>query len=406
MRSIHRTALAVFAVALAFSAVAASAASATTWEWYTNKDASEWQQSGAKLSEAVATKSKGKVTIYDAKLKGGVECEGAGEGSAGPGAVDRQSTLALSGCVNSKIINSKGKELPNFCTKINKVEAVGLPWHTELAEVEGSLHDVIVSEGTKAPGVMFECIVTGTTRKDTCTAKTLNATVSNATGGVDATFDDEKLECSEDKAGNEEGMLISTQLVEATKGSALEANFVHGAFTKVATAVPVKGKGEVQVKDENLKGELIDGVQCEFESEGTVEAAGKGTITSFVPIKSTCKTLGECTALSAITDVNLPWKTEIYTSGLSIREHILSGGSGTPAWEFECTIAGVKFKETCDLNVSPRLTNLAGGEGVEAGFESEEAVGCGLGGQETARWAGGLAFTPTAAFVGLEVKEE
>jgi hypothetical protein len=146
-----RAALAALALAIAISVSVASAASAAP-EWYSATP--EWKQGGASLSEAAATHSKGTVKLRDSSFgvggDGGVaiECESAGEGSVGSGAVDHQTKLALSKCAVVK---------EGICKTLEKAEAVDLPWHSELAFVGGSLRDVVTGEGKGNPGFSFTC---------------------------------------------------------------------------------------------------------------------------------------------------------------------------------------------------------------------------------------------------------
>ena len=162
---------------------------------------------------------------------------------------------------------------------------VGLPWHTEVVKSEGSLQDVIVAEGNGVPGFRFQCTTAGLSVTDTCTAEKLNTAVTNASGGVDQAFNAEKLNCKPSIGGEnkEAGALVTTQLIEATKGSALEANIVEGAYSRLTSSVAVKAEGELLMED---RGEEI-AIKCLYTLEGSVGAGAKGTFTTMAGSKCT-----------------------------------------------------------------------------------------------------------------------
>lgn len=388
MRSKYAAMLTVCALALAVCAVgAASALAAEAPEWYSA--APEWQQGGAALSKAATTKSKGKVKLIDEKMDAELECESAGEGSVGPGAVDKTTGWALSGCVPTpKAESTQGKEVTNLCVKAEASTVVGLPWHTELVYSDGALRDAIVSEGKEKPGFTLKCEnALGTKETDTCIAEKLNTTVTGATGGVDSAFDGEKLNCS--LGGAEVGKLVSTQLVEAAKGATLEAT---AGFKKLTSSLEVKGTGELTVED---TGWAKIGFQCPVEVAGTAGAGGKGAITSY-KVTGSCVS-NQCTQLVESGPDRLPWDTELYESGGVIRDRILSGGSGEPAWTFVCENSiGNRESDTCSLAVSPALENTGPGGDV-AIFDEQLTKGpCSLGGNEKGVWKGELKLKPSS----------
>ena len=165
----------------------------------------EWRQGGASLKESTATTWKGTVKLTDTVGGDAVECEEAGAGSAGPGAVDTTTKVTLSKCV----MKAGACEKPGL-------EARHLAWNTELIDYDGLTHDLTVSGGSGTPGYALTCNGFLT---DTCEG-TSNTAMENVTNGVDAKFDKEKLFCTYGGAGS--GTLEGTQLIEATKGGKLE----------------------------------------------------------------------------------------------------------------------------------------------------------------------------------------
>lgn len=216
-KSIHGVALAALAAALAVCAVCAGSALAT--------EMPEWQQGKAKLTEAVATKSKGKVKMYDVGVEAEMECEGASEGKVEPGVEDKTTSWTLSSCkATPKALNKKGEEKPNKCEKAVSAEVKGLTWQGKLALFGTSIINEIVGTGL---GYAMTCEMSKTKITDTCVLAIIFAygpKTTNVSGGVDEAFHQTTLKCS--LGGAETGIFETTQLVEATKGSALEANIV------------------------------------------------------------------------------------------------------------------------------------------------------------------------------------
>jgi hypothetical protein len=347
------------AVACALCAVTAGGALAAP-EWYVPK-APEWQQGKAGLAEASATKWKGTITIVDKGWGNATaECETTGEGSAGPGAVDKETSWTFANC--HMVQNGE-------CAKLENVKVLGLPWSTELVYAGDTVHDVIRAEGNSQPGFQMTCAVPflkGIT--DRCTAPTLETSTANVAGGVNVALVGGGVKCS--TGGNlREGSLSGTQLVEATKGVALEAN--SGAFAKVASSVADTATGTLTLED---RGFSNAGLRCSVETSGTLEPAGGGTISSYHT--TGCVPVGACSKLNGeALPVHLPWHTELYASGAQIRDRIVSGGAGTPEFRFECEIAGVRRVDTCGLNTTAGIFNLSLGL-VEMLFneESEQVV--------------------------------
>jgi len=384
----YRTLLAAFTLALAVSAVAASAAFAAP-EWYSSatQPKSEWQQGGAHLSESVATKWHGTVKLDDAGASESVTCEDTGEGSAGSGKVGKETGWTLSNCVKA-----------GGCTKLYAAEMVHLPWHTELIFSEKSLHDAITAEtGGGEIGFRMECETALGRVSDACKAEKLNTTTTNVAGGVEATFLAGKLLCS--LGGSGKGTLEGTQLIEATRGAKLEANTVAGTFSKLTSSLAAKARGELKIED---KGYGAKGAACLVETEGTVEAAGKGKITAYHA--SSCTPAAGCRSVAGTRALNLPWKTELYESEGIVRDRVISGGNGTPAWEFECETSLGKISDTCNFG-NPGLENYL--EGTVAAIFNERftsGVTCSAAPDHEGLWQGSLVISPPEGVGAIEAK--
>lgn len=150
MRKIHLIALALFAV-FAFSSIAASSAFAEQALFLVEK---------GEAKAEVPVESTGEVLLEDMTFKVAVLCVADDTGDIGPGALDKTLTVTFLTCTDE-----------TGCSKVGKVEAVHLPWKTELGElVEPFLDNVLKEAGiTGEPGYSVECEGV----KDECTGKTM-----------------------------------------------------------------------------------------------------------------------------------------------------------------------------------------------------------------------------------------
>jgi hypothetical protein len=371
----------VLALLVAASAMSAGTALAAP-EWYSTVTTPEWKVGGVALTEAAATKWKGSVKLtdeYEAGKSLSVECGDTGEGSAGPVAVDEETQWATSGCVTKA--GSCGQPT---------IEAVRLPWHTELSASAGSISDLTTKGSTGAPLLRILC--SGIIR-DQCEA-TLSAALKNVTGGVEATFDGAKLKCTLNKSTT--GTLEGAQVIETAKGGKLEAA-TSTVVGKLTGALAVSGSGNVVLED--VKGSM--GINCVVNIEGTIEAAGLGTITHYAT--PSCSGSGLCGSPTTAEAINLPWKTELYESAGVVRERIVSAGSGTPEWRFSCN-SGTRT-DRCSLNTSLKALNALAGN-VETVFDTASSrTTCSLGGSESGVWTGSLVVYHPAGVEAIEVKK-
>jgi hypothetical protein len=126
-----------------------------------------------------------------------IECEVTGEGTVGESknaAVDETKTLIAKKC----------KEITKICEGEPKVEAVNLPWITELEEpTKGEIRDKISStkkhtEEGLFPGWKVTCQVFLTKEIDECTTETTSTAMKNENPNVLAAFDSKsaKAKCS------------------------------------------------------------------------------------------------------------------------------------------------------------------------------------------------------------------
>jgi hypothetical protein len=160
--------------ALAMSALAAGSASAENWQWLLFHS-----ESGVHLllNKEELVETEGLVLLEDSKATGGasaVHCHGFDLGTIGPHALD----LVLS--VTAEALGTK-KSIPCTFDKVGAcksgttptVEAVHLPWHTKLFELEGKPHDEILGNGAGAPGWAVTCTnILGGKTTDECTEET------------------------------------------------------------------------------------------------------------------------------------------------------------------------------------------------------------------------------------------
>jgi hypothetical protein len=395
MRSKFKAVPVVFAALLVIGALTASPALAAP-EWYSSTTPA-WYLSGTQLSKSELTVWKGQVKLGDKaagplKQSTGVECEQNVEGTAETGVAGTVTKLTLSKCT----VVEKGD-----CESLVSVEAVHLPWATELSYSKGALFDSVKSGGSGQPGYARKCRTALGEKTDTCTSATLQSSATNATKGVDAAFNDghkEEIECTEGSP-KKNGIVEGTQLIEAKSGTLEVGN--DGTATKLASSLSVTAKGKIRLMDTKFLIGSEAGIECSIETEGTIEAAGKGKISGYHP--SECKPEGVCDALDSIRTNSLPWGTELFTEG-NIRDNIISGGTETPSWTIECEVNPLgKETFTCNVNTSLGMYNTLGGN-IEEEFDPKSKKTSCTGAAEAGLWQGLLTIAHPESVSGISVK--
>ena len=202
-----RTLIATMVAMLAFASLSTAAATAH-----------EWQVKKQKLIQSVKVTSKSFMWLATVGEKYG--CEFQEEGTVGPGAVGAITGVTTRGLTKSKnIVCNKEIELGEYCEKVYppevKVEAIGLPWDTELVTVEGQLSNKIVSPAK--PEWKFTCKSGKGTFTNECPV-VLTATVKNGLEGA-VEHDSGVVACSNTGRAETEG----EGLLQTIAGEAVEA---------------------------------------------------------------------------------------------------------------------------------------------------------------------------------------
>lgn len=388
MKSRYRVVAAAFAMTFAMVVVPSAALAAP--EWYAGT-AAQWQEKGVGLTKAAAvswTESGPAMTWTDPN--GGpfgeavsVSCEPLAEGTQGTGGAGTFTAWSSKKCTST----NKYCETPTL-------EAAHLPWNTALAVSAGKVRDVITESGKGTPGFTATCYYAGKVFfANTCTGS-LSASLENVLG-VEAVLSGEKLTCSSGGSGTVNAHLYSDSPVETGP-----------VYEKVKSPIEITGKGELSITDTKF-GKF--GTKCSVEVKGAVEASGLGKITSYQT--TSCKETAECGGPITAKAINLPWKTEMYLNGGVFENAILSGGSGTPEWEFACSYFGTHTSDTCGLNTSFSMQNEGTVENSSVKISisaPSPRTACAIGGSEAGEWEGAIKLTPKPGVVigGIKVRNE
>jgi hypothetical protein len=198
--------------------------------------------------------------------------------------------------------------------------------------------------------------------------------------------------------------VVAISAVAASSAFASPEWYVKKAkvFAKVTSSVNVHGTDTwefVETKYEKKVGiPATLSISCTGEGEGTIKAGGDGTISHLG--ESSCKpgkTSGnQCKESVKVAGVDLPWKTELYKEGSTIRDRIVSGGDGTPGMELVCkTGLFGEFTAFCSINTNTLMTNNVSGGLVEAELEKvSNKTHCSFSEEESGEWKGTLKVTP------------
>ena len=173
-----------------------------------------WLHNEAPITEASAIGWKGTVTLSDF-INGlgtiAVKCEDTGSGTAGVLGSGEMTQWTISNC--SPVFSS-------HCESEAAIEALHLPWHTELAVVEGAIRNVITNGGKGTPLYKLKCKASGTNITDECPVP--NMAMTNTKSGVTATFEKEKFSCVAGPSGD--GQLEGSQAIELHAAGLLQVS--------------------------------------------------------------------------------------------------------------------------------------------------------------------------------------
>jgi hypothetical protein len=337
----------------------------------------QWHLNGQPLIEfeSVAASGEGKIALTEKEPVIGdltIECSVTYKGSAAASSAGEITALTATGCTG---ISVAGKEYNCASTKAapTTMEAVHLPWRTELVTVEKTTRERIVSGGSGTPGFKWSCHQLGVALKQECVG-TLGARVTNTESGVTTAFEpSEKLVCN---PGSAEGWVEGSQKVVATGGDKLTAATDEGEWYKNASpltgATPVSWAGTVELSDDlHSLGEAH--VRCEDSGTGEAGSEYKGEMTKWT--FSNCTGSGVCEVAGAtIEALHLPWNTELATVEKTIRNYMVSSGKGAPYFLMQCKGVGMTIKNECRVQHSTAMANS--GLDVTATYNRAEQVVC------------------------------
>jgi len=205
MKRIYIIGLCLMAM-FAMSAMAAGSASAH-----------EWLIGGSPIATATTIHSLALILLEDEKATGGaveVHCHAFDSGTVGPGALD----LVLT--VTTELLKGSDKipctyDKQGQCSGTPTALAVHLPWHTSIVEIGTEVRDLILSNGSGAPGWSVTCNTILGETTDTCeeeAGKMGTTALSNVSEGVLATFDSKTLPAKCSIGGKEAGHVKGTDL--------------------------------------------------------------------------------------------------------------------------------------------------------------------------------------------------
>lgn len=274
------------------------------------------------------------------------------------------------------------------------LEPENLPWRTELALVEGTIHEVLVSSGKGTPGFTLKCRFLGENIEDKCTGN-IGLGTSNTESGVSAAFNaTEKPKCVEEGT-----TLEGSQGLTATHGGKLGAAVektlewnANGKAIETAKATSLKGTVKLVATVTGI-GEV--GVQCNDSgsaSSGNGAAGGVSTLTL-----SECTTVShtECEGAGATLEARyLPWTTTLARVEGLITDEV----TGTAGFKLKCKALGTEVTDEC-LAV-PGLTTTNTKTGVSGAFR-DEGISC----SEGPAGSGHLSGTQTLTLTDGEVLE-
>jgi hypothetical protein len=158
------------------------------------------------LETEVASTSTFTLALEDMGTGVKIECSGIDEGVLGPHTKGKFTgmTFTLATC---KVLAGSGT-----CKKILAVNAVDLPWGTNL--FGSPVRNEITAGGAGAPGWLIECeSLLGIKVDDTCIAALSSTAMSEGGSGVTATYDSASGEANCSVGGEKQGLTIGTDSI-------------------------------------------------------------------------------------------------------------------------------------------------------------------------------------------------
>ncbi|HEY3829820.1 MAG TPA: hypothetical protein VGL57_11540 [Solirubrobacteraceae bacterium] len=369
MKKIRTLGLALVAV-LAFAGISATGAIAY-----------EWQQNGSALTKATAVTGESTLTL-ETIVGSRYSCAILRKGTVGPGAAGEFTSITSPS--GAKAIPCTITHSGTECESQVEIEAVGLPWHTEITTESRNLltasHEWKITCKDSAHEVTTNwCLLPRSTA------------LVNVSGGVEQAYDSisEHTSCFY----GSHFVMTGSELLKTSSGtlsigtSATKVPWLlSGVGLSKSIATPWKGKLSV-VDSKDL------GIECEDTAEATAGLYGGGTITKLT--MSNCKSVHFCenSKPMSIEALHLPWNTEMVSEG-SAQDKIVGAGNGTPAFSLSCAALGVIETEVCTGALRAEATNGVGG--VNAVFDDPEKLKCelvGSGGKLEATLSGTQSIT-------------
>jgi hypothetical protein len=168
---------------------------------------------GASVTSAVAVDAEGSLVLEDMGTGVKIECPVTGEGSVEAEGKDLTTSLSVA-AASCKVLAGSSD-----CKSVLAVQAVDLPWNTQLA----GERDFISESGKGTPGWLVECeAVLGVKVDDTCTGTETSAAVVNLENGtLETSYDSETAAANCSVGGTGEGLILGTINVLAVSGGSL-----------------------------------------------------------------------------------------------------------------------------------------------------------------------------------------
>lgn len=352
---------------LAFGALSASAATAY-----------EWQINGTAVTKATAAHWTSTIK-FENTYDGGYAftCTIVHKGTIDTGGKVEITSIASSG--GAKLIPCEvTRASAGLCKSAIEVEAVGLPWTTELATVGG----VLRSQTAGSREWKIKCKgPAGETNTDWCGVTSTGP--HNVAGGVEEIYDSNSPHTACFDEGGLSFVASGAELLAPESGGTLSiapapAEWQLGG-KGLSEPLTDSWKGKIKLTDPKALEEAPETVECEDTATGLAGLANTGEVTEWTYSNCTGTVLKEtCQSPVSIQAVNLPWHSELVTVGGVTHDIMTSGGSGTPGYKMRCTEKiGGKVLDEC--TGTPTLTTTDGEKGVSAAFTSEK-LNCTKGG--------------------------
>jgi hypothetical protein len=332
----------------------------------TGASAESWKLHGSKVTESLPVTAEGNIELTEHSWGYSISCPFKQKGTVqgATGTITGEKKFLCTPVIGNGV-----------CESAIELEALNLPWTTELAAVGGFVRNSIKSS-VGVPEWLSKCTGTRGKTEILCGIQTSTG-MFNASEGVEAWFDSESPKGNCLPGGGYGLAFNGAETIRATSGLLGVETIEWLVNGKGGENKWVASRGKLKFTDPGMTGK--PSLECPSAGEQTLEG-GRSELTTLT--LTGCKEVGAqgvCNSSSTVEALDLPWRSALATSEGATRGLIKEGGKGLPGFKIKCVNLLGTITDKCTGNTSAAMKIVTGG--VDETFDSKsEKLTCEIGG--------------------------